>query len=401
MKKSVVSIVKMLKKPSEKEIDISVRKAIELAGGLTDIISGGDTVLIKPNLVVAQPSDTGTTTNPRVCKSIANLVREIGAKPIIAESSSVGIDTEEAFKVAGYERLRDEGFEVIDLKKEETTKVPVPKGKSLKEVYLPKIVVDANVIISVPCMKTHAQTTVTLSLKNMKGLLPDTFKRKFHLDFGLYQGIADLHTVIKPALAVVDGIIAQEGLGPMAGKPVEMDLIIAGKDLVAVDAITSVIMGFAPRESGVTDAAATSGIGTAEPEEIEVVGEPIPNVQRRFKRAEESVYELVTIPEGFQLLLAEKACTGCRNCVLSSLVELKDRGQLDKARGWTVVAGKIDKFPKADRERLLLVGNCTAKFRKRGIFVRGCTPNDRDIVSAILGEEPTLHYTTQESLIKK
>lgn len=401
MQKSVVSIVKMLKKPSEKEIDISVRKAIELAGGLTDIISGGDTVLIKPNLVVAQPSDTGTTTNPRVCKSIANLVREIGAKPIIAESSSVGIDTEEAFKVAGYERLRDEGFEVIDLKKEETTKVPVPKGKSLKEVYLPKIVVDANVIISVPCMKTHAQTTVTLSLKNMKGLLPDTFKRKFHLDIGLYQGIADLHTVIKPALAVVDGIIAQEGLGPMAGKPVEMDLIIAGKDLVAVDAITSVIMGFAPRESGVTDAAATSGIGTAEPEEIEVVGEPIPNVQRRFKRAEESVYELVTIPEGFQLLLAEKACTGCRNCVLSSLVELKDRGQLDKARGWTVVAGKIDKFPKADRERLLLVGNCTAKFRKRGIFVKGCTPNDRDVVSAILGEEPTLHYTTQESLIKK
>jgi len=72
MQKSVVSIVKVLKKPSEKEIDISVRKAIELAGGLTDIISGGDTVLIKPNLVDPNPSDTGTTTDPRVCKSIAN-----------------------------------------------------------------------------------------------------------------------------------------------------------------------------------------------------------------------------------------------------------------------------------------------------------------------------------------
>ena len=231
MKKGLVSIVKGPKKPSEKEIDASVRKAIELAGGLTDIISRGDTVLIKPNLVVAQSPDRGTTTDPRVCKSIANLVREIGAKPIIAESSAIGIDTEEAFKVAGYGRLRDEGFEVIDLKKEETTIVPVPKGKSLKEVSLPKVV-DATIIISVPSMKTHDQAKVTLSLKNMKGLLPDTFKRKFHTTFGIFQGVAELCTIVRPALAVVDGIIGQEGLGPMFGTPVEMDLIIAGKDPV-------------------------------------------------------------------------------------------------------------------------------------------------------------------------
>ncbi len=86
MKKSAVSIVKTPEKPSEKEIDIAVRKAIELAGGLTDIVPRGGTVLIKPNLVDTKPPDTGTTTDPRVCKSIAMLVREIGAKPIIAGS---------------------------------------------------------------------------------------------------------------------------------------------------------------------------------------------------------------------------------------------------------------------------------------------------------------------------
>ena len=386
MKKSTVSIVKTPENPDEKEIDIAVRKAIELAGGLTDIVPRGGTVLIKPNLVDTQPPETGTTTDPRVCKSIAMMVRETGAKPIIAESSSVGIDTEKAFETTGYAKLRDEGFEVIDLKKEKTIKVAVPRGKSLKEVPLPEIAVEADAIISVPRMKTHAQTMVTLALKNMKGLLTDTYKRKFHLDFGLYQGVADLNTVVKPALSVVDGIIAQEGLGPQSGTPVEMDLIIAGKDPVAVDAVTSVIMGFAPRESGIIDEAAKRGIGTAELEEIEIVGESIASVQRRFKRAEEGVYDLITIPEDFQLLLGEKACTGCRNCVLSSLVEMKTRGHLEKAGGWTIVAGKIDKFPEGtDRERLMLVGNCTARFRRRGIFVRGCTPNDRDVISAILG----------------
>ena len=119
MRKSLVSVVKGPNKPSEKEVDTSVRKAIGLVGGLTDIISSGDIVLIKPNIVRASHPDTGATTDPRVCKSIANMVKEIGAKPIIAESSSIGINTEEAFKVAGYGKLRDEGFEVIDLKREE------------------------------------------------------------------------------------------------------------------------------------------------------------------------------------------------------------------------------------------------------------------------------------------
>lgn len=392
MGKSTVAIVKGPKKPGEKEIDAIVRKAVELAGGLTDIISPGDTVLIKPNIVVAQSPESGAITDPRVCQAMVNMVREIGARAIIVESSAVGVDTEKSIQAAGYGKLRQEGIEVIDLKKEETTKVLVPKGKSLKEVFLSKIVVNAKAIISVPSMKTHDQALVTLSLKNMKGVLPDTFKRKFHTTFGVFQGVADLMTVVKPALAVVDGIIAQEGLGPIFGIPVEMDLIIAGKDPVAVDAVTSVVMGFQPQEDGVIDTAAKSGIGTADLNKIEVVGEPITSVQRRFKRAAEAVSETIPFPEGFQLLLGEKACTGCRNTVLSALIDLKEQNQLDKVAGWCVVAGKVDKIPDVDREKLLLVGACTARFRKQGVFVEGCPPNNRDIGSGMLGAEQAARY---------
>jgi len=393
MEKSLVSIVKGQKKPSEKEIVDSVRKAIELAGGLANIISSGDTVVIKPNVVNALHPDTGATTDPRVCKSIAIMMKEIGAKPIIAESSSIGMDTEESFEVAGYRKLRDEGFEVIDLKKEENVTVPVPRGRVFKEISLPRIIVDANALISVPRMKTHEQAKVTLSLKNMKGILPDIFKRKFHLSFGIFQGVADLCTVIKPTLSVVDGIIAQEGLGPTEGTPVEMGLIIAGKDPVAVDTTAGLVMGFEPGEDETAKAAFESGIGTADMKNIEIAGESISSVKRRFKRADEAMNELVAIPDDFQLVFAEKACTGCRNSVLMSLIGMKERNLLDKAVGWTVIAGKVDRIPKADNARLLLIGKCTARFKKRGIYIDGCPPHNMNIAGGLLGKKPTDELT--------
>ncbi len=88
----------------------------------------------------------------------------------------------------------------------------------------------------------------------------------------------------------------------------------------------------------------------------------------------------------------EKACSGCRTLVLIALRRLRIQDQFDKAAGWTVVAGKIDKLPDVDREKLLLVGACTAKFKKEGIFVDGCGPVSTEIVGAIVGEEQAVWW---------
>jgi len=391
MAKTKVAVLRSPKNPGEKEIGATVRQAIELAGGLPDKIKAGDTVIIKPNLVAPKPLENAVNTDPRVCKAIADMVKEKGARPIIAESSGVGMDTEEAIQSTGYSKLREAGYEVIDLKRKgiETVTVPVPKGKSLKELSLPRVVVEAKSIIVVPKMKTHDQTLVTLSLKNMKGVLPDVFKRKFHTTFGIMQGVADLCTVVRPDLSVVDGIVAMEGLGPVLGDPVEMNLIIAGDDPVAVDAVTSAVMGFEPMDYGCVYSAARTGVGIDDLSQIEVVGESIASVERRFKRSLEAIEEKIPYPEGFQVIIDEKACTGCRNQVLSSLVDLSDVGLLDKAVGWCVVAGKIDKLPDVPRDKLLLVGACTARFRKEGIFVEGCPPNSTDVTRG-LGIEQAL-----------
>lgn len=382
MAKVKVSIVRTCGQPGDGEIDAAVREAVRLAGGLGDVVKSGATVVIKPNLVVARPPATGATTDPRVCRAIADMVRERGARPIIAESSFVGLDTEEAIAVAGYGQLRSEGYDVIDLKNKgiDRVMVPVPHGKTLTEVLLPRIVVEADAVITVPKMKTHDQSGATLGVKNLKGILPDVWKRKFHRVFGVFQSTADLLSVVKPTLSVVDGIVAMQGVGPAFGEAVEMNLIIAGRDVVAVDAVTGAVMGFRLEEMGCVREAAQSNLGTGDLRDIEVVGTPIAAVQRRFKRSEEAIGEVLPLPSGFRLMVDPRACTGCRNQILSSLLDLKEANLLDRAAGWTVVCGGVETLPDVTAGRLLLVGACQKTTAAGAVRVAGCPPNSRDVI---------------------
>jgi len=382
MAKARVSVVRTCEHPGASEIDTAVREAVRLIGGLQDIVRRGATVIVKPNLVVARSPATGATTDPRVCKAIADMVREQGGRPIIAESSFVGLDTEAAIAVAGYAQLREDGYDVIDLKQKEIEKVmvPVPRGRVLKEVLLPRIVVEAGAVITVPKMKTHDQSGATLGIKNMKGILPDVWKRKFHRIYGVFQSTADLLTVVKPSMTVVDGIVAMQGVGPAFGEAVEMNLVIAGRDVVAADAVTGAVMGFQVEEIGCVREAAHMGLGTADLAEIDVAGEPIAAVQRRFKRSEEAIGEVLPLPQGFRVIVDPKACTGCRNQILSSLLDMKEAGMLEKAAAWTVVCGGAETPTDVSPDRLLLVGACQPRLACGTIHVAGCPPNSRDVI---------------------
>ncbi len=398
MRKTKVSIVKGPLRPTDEQIYQTVSEAIKLAGGLPNNIGAGDRVIIKPNVVLPHVPEESVTTDPRVCESIAKIVIGKGATPIIAESSAVGIDTEEAFKEAGYGQLRKKGYEVVDLKKKgtETLKVAVPEGKSLKELLIPRLILEAKAIISVPKIKTHNQSLVTLSLKNMKGILPDAIKKKFHTTFGVFQACADLATVVKADFSVVDGITGMEGFGPVLGDIVDMGLIIAGRDPVAVDAVTSVVIGFGPREDPIVDASACSNVGTANLSQIEIVGEPISKVRRRFKHCSEALQESVIPPKGFELLLGERTCSACRGTVFALLYNMKNCNRLDEMSGLCLVTGKTNKLPITHKGTLVLVGACTAKFKDSGIFVDGCPPNGSYITES-LGLKPIEGFSSPNS----
>ncbi|MEM3005020.1 MAG: DUF362 domain-containing protein, partial [Candidatus Bathyarchaeia archaeon] len=135
-------------------------------------------------------------------------------------------------------------------------------------------------VVSAAKMKTHGDTTVTLGLKNMFGLLPDRFKGKYHLK-GIEKVIDDIKSVLKPYLVVIDGFVAMEGYGPVSGDPVRMDLVLAGYDPVATDATAARVMGFDPHMIYHIRRCHEKGLG--EIDQIQIIGGRIEEVRRRFK----------------------------------------------------------------------------------------------------------------------
>jgi uncharacterized protein (DUF362 family) len=377
---TTVSIVKVAGR-ARAQVSAAVRHAVALAGGLDALIRPGMRVMIKPNMVAPPPSaESGACTSALVCQAVADIVKELGARPIIAESSARGADTEAAYRIMGYDRLRQEGYEVVDLKQDRVLKDPLVGAHVLSEIMTFELATLVDAIISVPVMKTHDQGEITLALKNLKGLVTDGDKRRIHLE-GMFEGATDLVQHFKPVFAVVDGIIGQEGMGPLMGMPVQMGLVLAGRDLVAVDAIAGRVMGFAPGEVPITKAAAARGLGTMDESQIEVAGERVQDVQRRFVRCEEDTR---IDSAGIGIVQSQGTCTGCRNGLLSSLFDMKADGSIERARGVTVVSGPTPIPQDIPPEKLVSVGSCALpEARRLPRHVRGCPPNNVDIIRAL------------------
>jgi hypothetical protein len=199
---------------------------------------------------------------------------------------------------------------------------------------------------------------------------------------GLFEGVIDLLSAVKPRLAVVDAIICQEGLGPVFGRPVEMNLVMAGRDLVAVDATCARLIGYDPAETLLTANAAARGLGVMDADQIEVVGVPLDSVKRRFLRAIED--DPVDV-EGFSLIQGEATCTGCRNTVMSALVDMRNADQTMYLPGVTVITGDALLPEGLSQENIVTVGLCM-KDNRTERHVKGCPPNNALVVKAIIGD---------------
>jgi len=253
------------------------------------------------------------------------------------------------------------------------------------------LVTKADAFISVPVLKTHDQTEVTLGMKNMKGLISDAHKKDFHR-YGVIEGVVDLLTVFKPVLTVIDGTVGQEGLGPIFGNPVPMGLIIASTDIVAADAVGGKIVGYEPREVPITVSANARGLGEMDLSKIEIRGVPIADVARRFVRACETKIE--GLPP-FELLFDEGTCTGCRNTVVSVLMDLKTQNLESRLKDKCIVCGplKAERIPAGlAKEQLIVVGICAKALAEKGVFVPGCPPNNSYVVEAVVGKEIGARY---------
>ena len=387
------------------EVCLAIYEAVKAVGGEPVIAessaAGADTeltiakpgykVIIKPNLV-ACPTErlSGGVTRWEVCLAIYEAVKAVGGEPVIAESSAAGADTELTIAKCGYQELRDKGIPVIDLKQKENARctVDIENGVVFNKINTWELVRDCDAIITVPVMKTHDQTEVTLGMKNLKGLLIDTQKKDFHKK-GLIEGVVDWCLHLKPCLEIIDGTYGQQGLGPIFGETKKMDLIVGSKDLVACEAVTSKIMGYEPKEVMITNAAYKRGFGEMDLSKIEVIGEKVENVASRFKRSCE--VEIEGIPQSFNLIFSKDACTGCHNTVISALMDMKAQNLFPYLENMNVCVGPCteDMLPAdANADNTVCIGICCKKLADAKGFrwVVGCPPGNADVVKGILGD---------------
>jgi uncharacterized protein (DUF362 family) len=370
MTRPIVSVVK-----AGEDVELAIRKAISLAGRLEEIVTRGSSVLVKPNVSSCERSGTGKVTDARVTEAVTKIVLEKRPKSVvIGEGSAVGYDfpdlqdTLKALEESGTKEVAEKlGVPLVDLNADRHREVEVPNPLIMKSVKIAETVLDSDVIVSVPVMKSHIRTGVTLSLKNMKGAMPGAEKKKTHR-LGLELAIADLNSVVRPHFSVVDGLVGMEGLWEYPDDCIPMGLVGAGRDPVAVDSIFAQVMGARPMDIMHLVYCQRKGLGVYDPGAIETVGLSVQEVQRQFRPAFEVLqnrYPALTIQ-------AEKACTGCTGELISTLIYVREAMQVERLKDLTIIMGEVP--DPLVGEKVVAIGKCVQELKGRLPFVPGCPP---------------------------
>lgn len=237
-------------------------------------------ILIKPNYIDSSHPSLGVTTDARIVEGVVRYLKDAGFNRIIIGEGSGFADTMEAFRVAGIDKIAEMyGVDMIDLNKDEYMEVDVHGGKALKKVRIARTALES-AIVSVPKLKVHRLAVVTLSLKNLMGVVSP----KGVMHGRLNTKIVDLAMLLKPRLAVVDGIIGGE-VHETAHQPVKVGVVIAGLDPVAVDSVASMVMGIDPMDVPHLREAENRGLGVCDPRSIRVIGARIEDVKVKFRRS--------------------------------------------------------------------------------------------------------------------
>ena len=248
----------------------------------------GKSVLLKPNLVEPSRSAPQINTNPLVIQAAADVFRGWGAREVVvAEGQGHCRDSEYVLEQSGLgEVLEHEKLEFVDLNHDEVWSTPnAARFTAMKQLWLPATLKRADLIVSMPKMKTHHWTGVTLAMKNLFGVMPGIVygwpKNVLH-HAGIPQSILDINAAVRPHLAIVDGIVAMEGDGPIMGTPRHAGVLVIGANLPAVDATSARLMGLDP--SRITYLADASGLlGPIAEAHIDQRGEPIARLAQPFQ----------------------------------------------------------------------------------------------------------------------
>ena len=353
-------------------------------------------ILVKPNAgFLAKRPGTGLVTDPETVRGVVRFFRDAGAaKVLVGDGAVTGVDAAEALEAAGIgAAAREEGASAVSLDEGEPVHVSVENPMAVDRMTISSIALESDVLVSVPVMKSHMNTVVSLGIKNLKGCLLRREKQRFHHlkeedRFGrwhrwktLDRAIADLYGVLRPDVVLLDGVVAMEGLGPMMGEPKHLGLVLASRSALAAEVAGMDIMGLHWRDvPHVFLAAGKAGVDLPpEARDLDVDRALLDAVRSPFARA--VAEDIAHLFPQFEIVEGD----ACSACCATVMVFLKQSGaryadlapeSVRIALGRNVDPGSVD-------GRTILLGNCTAALRGKGRFIVGCPPVGSDIAREI------------------
>lgn len=280
-----------------KSTKVSVLHAASYGGSLNDLLKRGISqysldlkgkrVVLKPNLVEYHMAKR-INTNPLIVAAAIDAFKSLGAaEVIVADGPGHQRDTEMLLELSGLDAVvKSEKVKFVDLNIDNIHRVPTATTfTTMGELWLPETILNADLVVSMPKMKTHHWAGVTLSLKNLFGVIPSAHygwpKNVLHWN-GINESIADIATTVKPGFTIIDGIEGMEGNGPLHGETVDSQVIVMSDNLAAADATASRLMGLDPTKIVHLDYMKRLGEPIAE-RRINQIGENLSNYRKDFK----------------------------------------------------------------------------------------------------------------------
>ncbi len=347
----------------------------------------GKRVLLKPNVGRVATPGSGIATHPDVVAAAIDIFRDAGADVAVGESPIVGVDVQEAFGTAGIASIAGErDCPLIDMDQRRFVEVTVPDGRAIHSLKVCPEVLEFDFVVSVPVMKMHMHTGATLAVKNMKGCLWRRSKVKLHMlppvegsgEKPIDVAIADLSSVLRPHLAIIDGTVGMEGLGPSAGEAKPLDVVVVSTDAFAADAVACGLMGTQADRVPHLRIGAGRGYGEIDLDRMTVT----PDNWRDWAAPFAPPPENLTIQFPNITVLDNNSCSACQSTLLLFLNRYKDL-IFDYFPTQSAINIAIGKGHTELPEGALCIGNCTIRQRGGGIFVPGCPPVGSQIVAAI------------------
>lgn len=369
------------------EIKRRVQAAME-ADGL-DV--RGKRVFCKPSFVypARPPRNVGVNTQPAVVAGVVRALQSMGAARIdVGEDCLVG-PSENAFVAMGVLPLLRGLAEPRYLKDEPRVEVDVPSPLVEGRFSLPRALMEADLFVSLPKLKVNMYAAVTLSVKNHIGLLLQQ-QRLSHHHYAIHEKIADLYRARVPDYVICDAVEAGEGQGPMHAEPAHLGLLLAGRNGVAVDAISCDLSGFDPwTEVEHLRHLHELGLGPLDPEAIDLRGAGL--LEERRRRLRRPRTDFADCPASIRVCRgSELACEeGCLGMIRGTLDRwAAEGGDLGRLAGQTFIVGKpvaqADLPSATPRRKTFVVGDCAVEHRARGTFIPGCPPPPMALTYALM-----------------